>query len=60
MSAWGQKHVVTLYGCDGKQIQQWRTTGKIENEGNSNGYYFTDDVTGKLVMVDGTVVITVE
>lgn len=60
MSAWGRPHIVKLYACDGHVIQQWVTTGKIENESNSNGYYFKDDATGKMVMVDGTVVITVE
>lgn len=60
ISALGSKHIITLYGCDGKVIQQWTSTGKINNEEHSNGYYFKDEKTGKLVMVDGTVVITVE
>lgn len=60
VQAWGKKHRVDLYGCDGKVIKTWETSGKIENEDHSNGYYFTDDATNKLVMVDGTVVITVE
>lgn len=59
ISAWGKKHIVTLYS-GGKQIGQWETSGKIENETHSNGYYFKDDLTGKLVMVDGDVVITLK
>lgn len=58
--ALGRKHKVTMYGCDGKVIGQWETSGKVENEAQSNGYYFTDDKTGKLVMVDGNVIIEVE
>lgn len=60
IQALGHKHKVTMYGCDGKVIGQWETSGKVENETQSNGYYFTDDKTGKLIMVDGTVVIEVE
>lgn len=59
ISAWGQPHCVRFYGCDGKEIARWTSTGKIENEGNSNGYYFTDAVTGKLILVDGNFTATV-
>ena len=57
--AYGQKHHVTLYS-GGKIVREWHTTGKIENEANSDGYYFNDDETHKLVAVSGTVVIEVE
>lgn len=60
IQALGHKHRVTLYGCDGRVIGQWETSGKVENEAQSNGYYFTDDKTGKLITLDGTVVIEVE
>lgn len=58
MSAWGKKHRVMLYS-GGVKIGQWTTSGKIENESKSDGYYFRDDATGKVVMVDGDVVIEV-
>ena len=57
-SALGKKHRVTLYS-GGKQIGQWTTSGKIENEQHSNGYYFNDDATQKLIMVDGDIIIEV-
>jgi hypothetical protein len=61
ISAWGKKHKVTLYACDGHIIQQWTTSGKIENEDHSDGLYFTDDATGKLVAVQGgPIVVEVE
>lgn len=60
VEAWGHKHRVTMYGCDGKIIGQWETSGKVMNEEHSNGYYFTDDKTGKLIAVDGSIVIEVE
>ena len=55
----GKKHRVSLYS-GGKLIGQWETSGKIENEDRSNGYYFNDDKTGKLVMINGDVIIEVE
>jgi hypothetical protein len=58
MSAWGKKHRVTLYS-GGKQIGQWTTSGKIENEHRSDGYYFRDNLSGKIVMVNGDVIIEV-
>lgn len=61
IQAWGRKHKVTLYGCDGHVIRQWTTSGKIENEDRSDGIYFTDDETGKLVAVQGgPIVVEVE
>ena len=59
ISSWGKKHRVTLYS-GGKQIGQWVASGKVENESQSNGYYFQDDATGKLVRINGDVVIEVE
>lgn len=58
MSAWGKKHRVQLYS-GGKQIGEWVTSGKIENESQSDGYYFRDDKTGKVVMIGGDVIITI-
>lgn len=58
-AAWGalgEKHRVTLYS-GGQKVGEWTTTGKIENESSSDGYYFNDEKTGKLVSVTGTLVI---
>jgi hypothetical protein len=59
ISAWGQPHCVRFYGCDGKEIARWTSTGKIENESHSNGFYFKDAKTGLIVMVDGNFTATV-
>ena len=59
LSAWGQEHCVRFYGCDGKEIARWTSTGKIENEIQSNGFYFRDKESGQLVMVDGNFTATV-
>jgi hypothetical protein len=53
----GSRHKVTLYACDGHAIQTWQATGNVSNEGNSDGWYFKDEQTGKLIEVTGTLVI---
>lgn len=42
----------------GKPIRTYVSTGKVRSESSSDGYYFTDVATGKLVKVSGDVVIT--
>lgn len=56
----GSKHRVTMFGCDGKVIGQWEATGNVSNEDHSDGWYFKDAKTGKLVEVTGTLVIEQE
>ena len=59
-NALGKKHIIVQYGCDGKIINQWESTGNVSNEAHSDGWYFEDVKTGKLVEVTGSIVITVE
>lgn len=59
ISAWGKRHDVKCYS-GGVLIYQGYTTGKIENEAQSDGYYFQDDSTKKFVTVSGNCVITVD
>jgi hypothetical protein len=59
-NAMGKSHIITLYGCDGKAIRTWESTGSVSNEEHSDGYYFEDAATNKLVEVGGTVVIEVK
>jgi len=60
VKALGNEHIITLYGCDGKIIKQWTSTGSVSNEANSDGWYFEDKATGKLIEVTGTLVIEVK
>lgn len=53
----GSQHVV-LYACDGHKIQEWDSDGVVHAEDGSDGWYFTDKTTEKLVRVSGAVVIT--
>lgn len=56
----GSKHKVTMYGCDGKVIRTWESTGNVSNEKNSDGWYFEDAATGKLVELTGPLSIEQE
>ena len=60
LSALGKPHIITQYGCDGKVINKWESTGGVSNEQNSDGWYFEDAKTHKLIEVTGTVLIEVE
>lgn len=59
VSAFGKKHRVKMFS-GGVVVGEWTSSGKIENESGSDGYYFKDDATGKMTTVSGDVTITVE
>jgi hypothetical protein len=59
-NALGKQHIITLYSCDGHIIKQWTSTGNVSNETQSDGWYFMDVATGKLVEITGTLVIEVK
>lgn len=50
------KHRVTVYS-GGKAVGVWTSTGNVSNQEHSDGYYFEDEETHKLIEVSGTVVI---
>lgn len=60
---WGQvtslggEHTVTLYGITGEPIRQWVSSGKVNAESQTDGWYFLDKASGHLVRVSGAVVI---
>lgn len=54
----GDKFKVELVNCDGSITYSWVSSGKVMCEQNSDGYYFNDDSTGKLIEVTGTLIIT--
>ena len=43
---------VTQVGNDGK-VNTWHSKGKVLSEDSSDGWYFTDDKTGKVVIISG-------
>jgi hypothetical protein len=59
-NALGKPHIITLLGCTGDTLRRWESTGSVSNEEESDGWYFEDAATGKLVEVTGTLVIEVK
>lgn len=53
----GDEFKIEMYS-GGKLVREWTSTGKVLSEPNSDGYYFKDKETGRLVEVSGDVVIT--
>jgi outer membrane lipoprotein-sorting protein len=56
--SYGNKHHIELWS-GGQKVHTWVSTGKVLNEKDSDGYFFMDNETGKLVRVTGDLVITV-
>lgn len=54
----GKEYRIELINCDGSITHSWISTGKVQSESSSDGYYFTDKTTKKLIEVSGTVIIT--
>ena len=53
----GDEFKVEMYS-GGELVREWTSIGKVSSEGNTDGYYFKDKTTGKLIEVSGDVVIT--
>lgn len=58
-SANGSKHRIALFS-GGTKVGEWVSSGRIENQEHSDGFYFKDSETKKLVSISGTVIITQE
>lgn len=58
-SSWealGSEHRITVWS-GGVAVKVYMSTGKTHTEHDSDGWYFRDKATGKLVRVSGTVTI---
>lgn len=58
ISGFGSSHKVELVNCDGTVTHSWISSGKVQSEANSDGYYFNEKGTGTLLEVSGNVIIT--
>lgn len=58
IDAWGVPHHIKQFS-GGKLVGEWDSTGAISNEEHSDGKFFQDAKTGKLVAVSGDLQITV-
>jgi len=54
----GDKFSVDLVNCDGSVTHKWISSGKVMSEQNSDGYYFNEDKTNRLIEVTGNLIIT--
>ena len=54
----GTQFKIVLVNCNGTITHSWVSTGKVESSQTSDGYYFEDALTGSLVEVAGTVIIS--
>lgn len=59
LKSMGSKHQITVYS-GGVPVKVFHSTGNVSNQDKSDGYYFEDAETHKLVEVAGTVVIEQE
>ena len=55
LGGYGDTFTVKVVACDTVII--YKSSGKVISESNSDGYYFNDAATGKLVEVSGNVII---
>ena len=55
----GNLAIIECYSGE-KLIYSGKSTGKVQSESNSDGYYFRDEKSGKLMEVSGNCVITYE
>ena len=53
----GDEYQVEMYS-GGQMVKAWTSSGKVHSEEGSDGYFFNDKATGKLIEVAGDVVIT--
>ncbi|UZR99534.1 hypothetical protein [Chondrinema litorale] len=54
----GDEFKIEMINCDGTVAKTWISSGKVLSEANSDGYYFEDKETGKLIEVTGRLIIT--
>lgn len=59
LQAYGMKHHIKQFS-GGQQVGEWVSTGKVSNEPQSDGYFFEDATTQKIVEVTGTIQVTIE
>ena len=57
VQSFGSRHHIELWS-GGQKVREWTSTGKVLTEEHSDGYYFCDSETNKLVRVSGDLVIT--
>lgn len=57
LTGYGDEYKVEMYS-GGQMVRSWTSSGKVHSEEGSDGYFFNDKASGKLIEVAGDVVIT--
>lgn len=57
ITGYGKDYKIEMYS-GGKLVKTWYSSGKVLSEENSDGYYFEQKMTNKIVEVSGDVIIT--
>ena len=55
---YGSEFMIEMLDCNGDVSKTWISTGKVSSEQHSDGYYFMEKNTGKLIEVTGHLIIT--
>ena len=58
IGGFGSKFQIEMLNCDGSVARTWISSGKVSSEQNSDGYYFMEEGTDKLIEVTGRLIIT--
>ena len=58
LGGYGDEFKVQMINCDGTISHEWISSGKVQSEKGSDGYYFNDKSTKKLIEVTGRLIIT--
>ena len=57
-SGFGSKFQIEMLNCDGSVARTWISSGKVSSEQHSDGYYFMEEGTDRLIEVTGRLIIT--
>ena len=58
IGGFGSKFQIEMLNCDGSVARTWISSGKVSSEQNSDGYYFMEEGTDRLIEVTGRLIIT--
>ncbi len=58
IGGYGDEFRVEMVNCDGTITHTWISSGKVKSEQSSDGYYFKDKESGRLIEVTGSLIIT--
>lgn len=58
LGGYGDEFTIEMVNCDGSISKSWVSSGKVLSEQSSDGYYFSEKGTGKLIEVTGRLIIT--